>query len=128
MVELDPEFTEAYYFGGLSLTTLIKDYEGATVIFDKATAKFKREWPLLYLAAYHALFEEKDKLKASKLYLMAANNGAPSWVRLSAGKLAAEGGDKDVAVDILNHLIQAESDPRWIKRLKDKLKEANLKK
>ena len=123
-VELDPEFVEAYYYGGLSLTTLIKDMKGASVIFDKGVVHFSREWPLLYAAAYHALFEEKNKLKASKLYLAASNFGAPDWVRLSAGKLAAEAGDEGTATEILQHLIQMESNPLWIKRLKVKLGEA----
>ena len=124
VVELEPNFSEAYYYGGLSLTVLISDYEGASVIFDKGTAMFKYEWPMLYLAAYHALFEEKNKTKAAKLYLKAADNGAPPWVRLSAGKLAAEGGELDSAEEILQQLIKSESNPKWIARLKEKLKKS----
>jgi hypothetical protein len=127
-VELDPLFSEAYYFGGLSLTVYIRDIPGASIIFDKAVKQFKYEWPILYLAAYHALFQEKDKLKASKLYLAAADNGAPPWVRLSAGKLALGGGDDRAAEEILQQLIQTEADPLWIKQLKEKLAEAQSKK
>ena len=123
VVNLDDEFIEAYYYGGLSLTILINDYTGATAIFDKAVVKFKHEWPLLYLAAYHALFEEKNKAKAAQLYLAAANNGAPSWVRLSAGRLAAEGGSENVAEEILQQMIQLEQDEKWIKELKSKLEQ-----
>ncbi len=126
-VELDPQFAEAYYYGGLALTTLIKDMKGASIIFDKGVANFNREWPMLYAAAYHALFEEKDKLKASRLYLAAANFGAPDWVRLSAGKLAAEGGDDKVAAEILEQLIVQEKNPLWIKRLKSKREESRKK-
>jgi hypothetical protein len=122
-VELDPNFAEAYYYGGLSLTVLIEDIPGATDIFDKGTAKFKHEWPLLYAAAYHALFEQKNPLKASKLYLMAANSGAPPWVRMAAGKLAIQGGDKAAAREILEQMIRSEQDPRWIKQLHEKLEE-----
>lgn len=126
-VELDPLFSEAYYYGGLSLTVFIRDIAGATIIFDKATKQFKYDWPILYLAAYHALFEEKDKLKASRLYLAAANNGAPAWVRLSAGKLAASGGDEAAAKEILEHLVKTEADPIWVKQLKEKLKATESK-
>lgn len=127
-VDLDPKFAEAYYYGGLSLTVLIEDVQGAQIIFDKGVENFKHEWPLLYVAAYHALFEQKDKVKASKLYLMAANSGAPPWVRLAAGKLALEGGDKSTAEDILQHMIDTEQDPQWVKQLKSKLEESRLKK
>ena len=122
-VELDPNFVEAYYYGGLSLTVLVEDNAGAKIIFDKGVEHFKHEWPLLYAAAYHALFEEKDKAKAARLYMMAANSGAPPWVRFAAGKLAIAGGDKTVAREILQQMINSEQDPNWIKQLKTKLEE-----
>ena len=121
IVELDRKFKEAYYYGGLSLTVLISDYQGASIIFDKGVSEFNEEWPLLYAAGYHALIEEKNKLKASKLYLAAVDNGAPSWVRLTAGRLASEGGDEKTAKEILQQLIELESDPRWIDKLKKKI-------
>ena len=127
VVELDKQFIEAYYFGGLSLTVFINDVPGASIIFDKGVSIFKYEWPLLYLAAYHALFQEKDKLKASKLYLRAGENGAPPWVRLSAGKLAAQGGDEQAAVEILEQLIRVEADPSWIKKMQEQLAEIKKK-
>jgi hypothetical protein len=120
-VELDDLFKEAYYYGALSLTVIISDFGGASVIFDKGVIKFPDEWPLLYAAGYHALIEEKNKVKASKLYLSAANHGAPAWVRLMAGRLSSEGGDNIRAKEILQQLIDRESDPVWIKKLKNKI-------
>lgn len=120
-VELDNKFKEAYFYGALALTILISDYEGASVIFDKGVAIFNKDWPLLYAAGYHSLFEEKNKLKASKLYLAAVDNGAPDWVRLMAGRLASEGGNSQLAKEILQQLIDLETDPQWIKKLKNKI-------
>lgn len=122
-VELDKKFLEAYYFGGLALTVLISDMEGASIIFDKGTNEFKEDWRLNYLAGYHALFEEKNKLKAADLYLRAAEQGAPPWVKLMAGRLSSEGGDSIKAKEILQQLIESESDPLWIKKLKNKIEE-----
>lgn len=127
-VELDPLFVEAYYYGALSLTVLIEDTQGAKILFDKGVERFKHEWPLLYAAAYHALFEQKDKKKAARLYFMAANSGAPAWVRLSAGKLALEGGDDSTAEEILQQMIHTEQDPNWVRQLKKRLEESRLKK
>lgn len=121
IVELDQKFKEVYYYGGLALTVLVSDYPGASIIFDKGVNVFNKEWTLLYAAGYHALIEEKNKLKASKLYLAAVDNGAPSWVRLTAGRLASEGGDEKTAKEILQQLIEMESDPRWIEKLKKKI-------
>ncbi|MEK6628191.1 MAG: hypothetical protein AABY53_06160 [Bdellovibrionota bacterium] len=120
-VELDQKFKEAYYYGALALTILISDYAGASIIFDKGVEFFNKDWPLMYAAGYHALFEEKDKLKASKRFLAASENGAPDWLRLSAGRLASEGGDNDTAKIILQQLIDRETDPKWIDKLKKKI-------
>lgn len=120
-VELDNKFKEAYFYGALALTILISDFEGASIIFDKGVEVFNKDWNLLYAAGYHALFEEKNKLKASKLYLAAVNNGAPDWVRLMAGRLASEGGNSQLATEILQQLIDLETDPQWIKKLRSKI-------
>lgn len=122
-VELDEKFKEAYYYGGLALTVLISDYQGASIIFDKGVAAFGKDWHLLYAAGYHALIEEKNKLKASKLYYAAAENGAPSWLRLTAGQLASDSGDNEIARTALQRLIETESDPIWIEKLKKKIEQ-----
>lgn len=120
VVELDKKFLEAYYYGALALTIIISDYDGASVIFDKGVAEFD-QWQLSYAAAYHAYFNEKDKLKASKLYLRAVDKGAPDWVRLTAGRLAGEGGDMETAKIILQQLIDLKIDPAWIEILRKKI-------
>lgn len=121
--DLDPKFIEAYFYGGLALTILINDFEGASKIFDKGVSAYPDDWHLTYAAAYHALYEEKNKNKASKLYLMAAEKGAPSWTRVLAGRLAKEGGDKEFSKLILQQMIASSEDPILIDRLKKKLSE-----
>jgi tetratricopeptide (TPR) repeat protein len=124
--ELDPKFFEAFYYGALALTVIISDYEGATKLFDKGIEQFPNEWQLNYAAGYHAMTEEKDYAKAGKRYLAAADNGAPSWVRLLAGRMAASGGDKEIAQLVLQQMIDMSYDPRLIKRLKLKLEEMKI--
>lgn len=120
--DLDPKFYEVTYFGGLALSVIISDYEGATKIFEKGVREFPNKWQLNYAAGYHAYFEEKDKLKASKLFFAAGKNGAPDWVQVSAGKFAADGGDRELAHKILNEMIKSSEDPKLIERLETKLK------
>lgn len=120
-VELDKNFTEAYYYGALALSILVSDYSGASIIFDKGVKIFNKNWQLLYAAGYHAMLEEKDKLKASNLYLSAFENGAPDWVRLMAGRLASEGGNNKLAKEILQELIKFEANPLWIEKLRKKI-------
>lgn len=120
VTELDPKFELSYFYGGLSLSVLISDYVGASKIFDRGVMNFPRNWSLNYVAAYHALAEEKDKLKAAKLYYQAFQNGAPRWTSLLAGRLASESGDHDFSRDILQQMKADNFDPIWIKRLEER--------
>lgn len=119
---LDPHFDAAIYqTGGLALTVIISDYAGASVIFDRGVRIHPTTWPLLYSAAYHAHIEEKNKVKAARLYLAAAENGAPNWIKLMAGRLAGEGGDMDYAEQILQTMIETNQDVTYIDLLRKKL-------
>lgn len=126
--DLDRKFIESFYYGGLALTIIISDYPGASKIFDKGVAEFPKAWSLSYAAGYHALFEEKDKLKASRLFLNAAKNGGPAWLQTTAGKLASEGGDNEFAEQILNQMIETSEDPKLVERLQQKLNESKQRK
>lgn len=120
--EIDPVFeAEMYRMGALALTIIISDYAGASIIFDKGIRNHPANWPLLYAAGYQAYFEEKNKVKAADLYFKAAQNGAPSWVNVLAGRLAAESGDSDYAEKILQTMIDTNKDEKLVRRLREKL-------
>lgn len=119
--DLDPTFYVAAYYGGLALTIVISDYEGASKIFDKGIAAFPTKWNINYAAGYHALFEEKDKVKAAKRFLAAAKNGGPEWLASLAARLAKEGGEQEYAVQILKNMIETTEDPKIVEHLKAKL-------
>lgn len=122
--EIDPGFEPSMYrAAGLALTVIISDYAGASVIFDKAVRRYPKNWNISYAAAYHALYEEKDKIKAARLYEMAANAGAPPWVYSLAGRLAIDGGEEAYSRQILEGMITTNQDEKIIKRLKDKIAE-----
>lgn len=119
---LDPIFEpDMYRSGALALSIIISDIPGASIIFDKAVLQYPKNWPLLYASGYHSLFEEKNKTKAADLYFRAAQNGAPDWVHIMAGRLAAEGGEFDFAEKILQTMIDSNQDEKYILRLKKKL-------
>jgi hypothetical protein len=121
--QLDPVFESGMYrMGALLLTIIISDQAGASIIFDRAVENHPTDWLLLYSAAYQAFFEEKNILKASDLYFKAAQNGAPDWVHLMAGRLAAEGGDTKYAEKILQTMIDTNKDEKFVQRLREKIK------
>ena len=120
--DLDPVFDPMMYrMGALSLTVIINDFEGASLLFDKGVKNHPKDWTLLYSAAYQAYFEEKNLKKAADLYARAAENGAPDWVGVMAGRLAAEGGDFEYAKKVLQTMIDTHQDEKLINRLQEKI-------
>lgn len=121
ITEISPKYRMAYAAGGLALTVIISDIEGASKIFDKGVREFPNDWQILYRAGYHAYFEENNALKAAQLYERAAKNGAPEWLFSLAGRLYADAGNAKLAEELLERMIQEERDPQLIQRLKEKL-------
>ncbi|WP_413293260.1 tetratricopeptide repeat protein [Bdellovibrio sp. HCB185ZH] len=120
---LSPKFRIAYAVGGLALTILITDIEGATKIFDKSVAAFPKDWPILYRAAYHYLYEVKDSKKAADLLIQAANNGAPPWTRTLAGRLYSDSGNIELAEKLLEEMKASGQDKELIERLEQKIRD-----
>lgn len=121
ITNLSPSFRMPYATGSLALTIIISDIDGATKIFDKAVKAFPKDWPILYRAAYHYLYEVKDKKRAAELLIQAGQNGAPPWVFALAGRLYSDSGSLDLAESLLQQMITEGQDPAVIKRLQDKI-------
>lgn len=121
ITNLSPSFRMPYATGSLALTIIISDIEGATKIFDKGVKAFPNDWPILYRAAYHYLYEVKDKKHAAELLIQAGQNGAPPWVFALAGRLYSDSGSLDLAESLLQQMIAEGQDPAVIKRLQDKI-------
>lgn len=121
ITNLSPHFRMPYAAGGIALTVIISDIDGATKIFDKGVKVFPNDWPLLYRAAYHYLYEVKDKKRAAELLIQAGENGAPPWVFTLAGRLYSDAGHLELAESLLQEMIQTKQDPSFIKRLQDKI-------
>ncbi len=120
--EMDPPFEPFFYqMAGLALTVIVSDYAGASVIFDRGVVHHPDYWALTYAAGYHAYFEEQDYVKAGRLYALAAQHGAPTWVGAMAGRLAAEGGDLSLAEQILNSMKAMNIEEKYIERLHERL-------
>lgn len=121
ITELSPKFRMPYATGAVALSVLVSDIPGAAEIFDKGVKNFPTDWPILYRAAYHYLYEVRDKKKAAGLFIQAGRNGAPQWVFSLAGGLYNEIDERVAAEAILAEMIKTEVDPIIIKRLQEKL-------
>lgn len=121
ITELSPKFRMPYATGAIALSVMVSDVEGAAKIFDKGAREFPDDWRILYRAAYHYLYEVKDKRKAADLFVKAGRTGAPPWVFSLAGGLYNDTNDREAAEAILAEMIKTEVDETIIKRLQDKL-------
>ncbi|WP_235046285.1 hypothetical protein [Bdellovibrio bacteriovorus] len=124
---LSPNFRVPYAAGALALTVIISDIDGATKIFDKGAKAFPNDWPILYRAAYHYMYEVKDNKRAAELLIQAGKNGAPPWVFTLAGRLYSDAGNLELAESVLQDMINTEQDPVLIKRLQDKIQSMKSK-
>lgn len=121
VTNLSPHFRIPYAAGGLALTVLVTDIDGATEIFDKGVKTFPNDWPIHYRAAYHYMYEVKDNKRAAELLIQAGKNGAPPWVFTLAGRLYSDSGNLELAEAVLKEMIDTKQDPALIKRLQDKI-------
>lgn len=125
---LSPQFRMPYAAGALALTVIITDIDGATTIFDKGVKEFPKDWPILYRAAYHYMYEVKDNKRAAELLIQAGKNGAPPWVFTLAGRLYSDAGSLELAEAVLQDMIATEQDPTLISRLREKIQSMKQKK
>lgn len=118
---LSPDFYNAYAFGAIVLSVIVSDIQGATKLFDKGVEVYPNRWVLLYRAAYHAIYEEKDEAKAARLFERAVRSGAPAWLKVLSARLYSETGRREIAEHMLQEMIEEKADPALIAQLKRRL-------
>lgn len=123
ITDLDPHFQIVYRIGGLVLSVIISDIDGATALFDKGVRIYPKDWRLTYRAAYHAIYEEKNKAKAAELLKLSAQNGAPPWVYSLAGRMWVDSGHDELAQALLKEMKENKVESDIIQRLEKKIAE-----
>lgn len=123
ITDLSPYFRMAYSAGSMALTVIISDLEGASKFFDKAVTRFPTDWEISYKAAYHAIYEEKDLEKGARLVEVAAQNGAPDWVHVLAGRLYTQAGQREMAELLARNLEAAGEDPKIVEAIRARIRE-----
>jgi hypothetical protein len=116
----------AFSAGTLALSIIVSDIPGASLLFDKAVVHFPHDWPILYRAGYHAVFEENDYEKGARLVEQAARHGAPEWTFSLAARLYAKAGRKELIEGLL-HFLEAEGvvDSQVLEVVRSRANEAN---
>jgi hypothetical protein len=104
--ECAPRWRVPAAIGPLLLSVIVDDIEGATLLFKKAVKNFPKDWPILFRAAYHFLYETHEIIFAAQLFDEAGKYGAPQWVHSLAAKLYSESGRNYVARIVLLDAIK----------------------
>ncbi len=125
---LDPWFERAYSFGGVVLSVLVQDKEGARRILQRWVRRSPRDWHIHYLYGYHLFFELKDFETASKHILRAAElEGAPSWLNSLAVRLLSETGALAESLRLCVSLYDQVNDTEGKDRLSMRIRSLNYK-
>lgn len=123
VTDLDPTFYMAYDAGGLFLSVLVDDREGAQRIYEKGIHYFPNDWRLLYKASYHSLFEMQRPEEAARLLVRAGKWGAPKWVYSLAARLYTKVGQAQFAKTVLEAVLSRNPKGYGVDRVRERLKE-----
>ena len=117
----DPWYRMVYAGGALGLSVVVSDIKGASSIFNRGIQHYPHDWVILYKAAYHAVYEEKNKLKGARLLEQAARSGAPEWVYALASRIYSEQGEKELGLRILKDAESLSIPPSILKEVQKRL-------
>jgi hypothetical protein len=127
--ELDPAFAEVYIYGANMLVIIRNDKYGAAELLTKGE-KFRKEelphypkefferywrrgWWVPLTLGYTYLYELNDVARAARAFTEAAKmDGVPEHIRSLGTRLLTVEGQYDVALSLLDMLIQQQKDER----------------
>lgn len=127
IIDLEPKFYFAYFFGGRYLSIVKDDPAGAEVIQAKGLNLFPNDFWLNYDAGYNYYFELGEAEKAIKLYetivLYPEVKKYTPYLPSVLGRLKASEGDLTSAYELLLKMYQSESNEKET-ALKRKLRDS----
>lgn len=123
ITDFSRNFLYAYSHGGLILSVVVDDREGARKIFDKGLTVFPENYNLNFSAAYHYLLEIRDPKKSAELMLKTYQLGGPAWLPILAARLYAKGGMKEAGITLLSELIEENPDSVFTESAQHRLEE-----
>lgn len=101
--ELEPNFYENYSFGGVYLSIVKDDLDGASVIFNKGLIRYPTNFSLLRDASFHFFFEAKNFNRAYELTQVIKKYYPEKHVLIGmTAKLEAENGRLEDALATLS--------------------------
>ncbi len=121
LITLDPNFYDAYLYGGQYLSVIKDDLEGATYIFEKGLEKFPNDYKLLYHAGFHYYTEIKDLSRAKNVYQRLLKqpdilSKFPLAPKILA-RIEEKNNNRDAVLEILNDTYERLPDEHFLKKV-----------
>jgi hypothetical protein len=110
-IALDPRWRTPYFYGGV-LARLTEDYATSSRVFERGAEAFPDDWFFPANRGINAtLYENAPSTAAAWMERAAALPGAPFWYRANAAASRAQGGQRAIAIAMLERDLAAETDP-----------------
>ena len=116
---LDPKFYENYLYGGMYLSVVKDDLEGAASLLEKGLIYYPNDYQLNYYAGFNYFFEMGDYKKGfEKLQKIENNPQTPLAVKFVISKLRFQNTkDHEVAIRFLKSTYDLTKDPGIRKKI-----------
>jgi tetratricopeptide (TPR) repeat protein len=114
-VSLDPQFMDAYRFGGL-LLTVVRRPDEAIALYEKGYAANPDRWEMPHDLGRLYYLDLKDNEKA--LYWWSIANeipGRPHYIPRFIPRLYAQTGQKEIAIELWKEMLDA-TDNEWLRK------------
>lgn len=126
-VSLDPQFMNAYRFGGL-LLTVVKRYDDAIALYEKGYAANPDRWEMPHDLGRLYFLDVKDNEKALYWWKIANDlPGRPQYIPRFVPRLYMQTGQKEMAIQLWLELLEA-TDSEWFQKvIRDELEKLGVK-
>jgi tetratricopeptide (TPR) repeat protein len=105
--KLEPKFLTNYTFGGLYLSVIKDDLEGASSLYLTGLKNYPNDYDLLKTAGYHFYFEVEDYAHATEVFRKLKNfPNLPFSIRSTISRLEAQDGDLSDAYAFLKESLE----------------------
>ena len=130
-VNFDPRFDVPYLLGGLILGDSPDHGTEALRILDRGSAQFPDDWRYLFYKGYTLYFNIGDSAAAGEEMVLASRlPGSPAYLPGLASRMLAEGNEPELAIHLLESIIEKETDEMrrsaLERRMKDVVMERDL--
>lgn len=121
---LDPQYSYAYYVGGVVLTNYANRIDLSNRLLEKGHRENPGEWNLPFLLGYNHYFGLGDAAKGAEYIQIASRTPhAPDFLPGLATRMYAEAGNPDVALEFLETLWKENPELAIREKLEDRAKE-----